>query len=70
MNEYRKYLKPSNVGTWGLEFELKNLKSQLMWLDITLTKAEGEKEKRDITRQINEKVWSILLLELNLETEE
>ncbi len=70
MSEYRKYLKPSNFSTWGLEFELKNLRGQLMWLDNKLTKVKGEKEKRDITRQINEKVWSILLLELNLEKEE
>lgn len=68
MREYLKHLKPIEPSNWGLDFDIKNLKSQISWIENRISRLNpNSKQHRDLKRQINEKVWYILLLELNNE---
>lgn len=64
--KYKEYLSPEEPSYFGLDFDLKTLKGELLWLENKMNSINKDsKEYRDLTRQCNEKVWRILLLELN-----
>ena len=66
MNKFKDYLKPIEPSYWGVDFDIKNIEGEINWLENKLeTLKVGSRHHSDIKRQISEKVWYKLLLELN-----